>query len=138
MSNLEIDFCLFVCLSSVLTQQLLSVHTTLGRTLKTLLVSAWPAVILDASCSGVLWTQNSQLTNVLPLNPGVGQNITTHALPTVRNFFPELVLPSRSTQLHFFLFFFIFSPYVLAPLVGVHETLRGEKIILLLFYFHQG
>ena len=47
------------------------------------------------SCSRVLWTQkikslsveNPQLTNVLYLKPGVGKNITMHAVPTARTFF---------------------------------------------------
>ena len=29
--------------------------------------------------------ENPQLTNGLPLKPGIGQNITTHVLPTARN-----------------------------------------------------
>ena len=32
-------------------------------------------------------TENPELTNVLPLKPGVGQNIATHESPTARNFF---------------------------------------------------
>ena len=31
--------------------------------------------------------ENPKLTNVLPLKPGVGQNIATHASPTAKIFF---------------------------------------------------
>ena len=31
--------------------------------------------------------ENPELTNVLPLKPGVDQNKATHASPTARNFF---------------------------------------------------
>ena len=46
--------------------------------------------------------ENPELTNVLPLKPGVGQNIAVHASPTARNFFHVLILPSRSIYLNFF------------------------------------
>ena len=31
--------------------------------------------------------ENAKLTNALPLKPGVGQNIDTHASPTVKDLF---------------------------------------------------
>ena len=52
-------------------------------------------------CSGVLCTayaeikissvENTELTNVLPLKSGLGQNIAMHASPTARNFFLVLI-----------------------------------------------
>ena len=35
--------------------------------------------------------ENPELANVLPLKPGAGQNIATHASSTVRNFFLVLI-----------------------------------------------
>ena len=35
--------------------------------------------------------ENPELTNVLRLKPGVGQNIAMHASPTARNFFLGLI-----------------------------------------------
>ena len=49
---------------------------------------------------GPLWYP--ELTNVLPLKPGVGQNITLHSSPTARK------LPSRFIHLHFFPLIFYF------------------------------
>ena len=57
--------------------------------------------------------ENSELTNVLPLKPGVGQNIATQASPTARNFF--LVLISTFHLSSFFLS--KSSPYFLTSLV---------------------
>ena len=39
----------------------------------------------------VLLLRNPELTNILHLEPGAGQNIATHALPTATNFFLVLV-----------------------------------------------
>ena len=36
--------------------------------------------------------ENPELTNVLPLKPGLGQKIATHASPTTRNFFLNFCL----------------------------------------------
>ena len=58
MSNLEIEIFLYIFFLDSL-----SVLIALGRTLKTPLVSAWPAMILDAFCSGVLRTQNRVRTH---------------------------------------------------------------------------
>ena len=63
--------------------------------------------------SGTLRTQklrspsaeNPELTNVLPLKPGVGQNIAMHASPAATNFF--LVLISTFTFIFFFFFFIL-------------------------------
>ena len=44
--------------------------------------------------------KNPELTNVLPLKLGLGQNITTHTSPTARNLLSEF-LASRSIHLHF-------------------------------------
>ena len=38
----------------------------------------------------VLSTENLKLANVLPLKPGVGQNIALHASSAARNVFPVL------------------------------------------------
>ena len=35
--------------------------------------------------------ENPELTNVLPVKPGVGQNIAMHAYPTARIFFFVLI-----------------------------------------------
>ena len=35
--------------------------------------------------------ENSELTNVLPLKSGVGQNIAMHASPIVGDFFSDLI-----------------------------------------------
>ena len=35
--------------------------------------------------------ENSELTNLLTLKPGVGQNIATDASPTARNFFLDQI-----------------------------------------------
>ena len=35
--------------------------------------------------------ENPEMTDVLPLNPGVGQNIATHASLIARNFFLVLI-----------------------------------------------
>ena len=35
--------------------------------------------------------ENPELTNVLPLRPGVGQSIATHASPAAMNFFLVLI-----------------------------------------------
>ena len=61
--------------------------------------------------SGVLRTQKLRCplscepsaTNVLPLKPGVGQNIAMHASPTTRNFFLVLI-STFSVRLSSFLF----------------------------------
>ena len=44
--------------------------------------------------------ETPRLTNVLLLKPGIGQNIATHASPTVRYFCLVLVLFSRSMHLN--------------------------------------
>ena len=46
--------------------------------------------------------ENPELTNVLHLKPGVGQNIATHASPTTMNLFLVLISTSRSIRLNFF------------------------------------
>ena len=53
--------------------------------------------------------ENPELTNVLHLKPGAGQNIATHAFPTTRNLFLVLISTSRSIRLHFFKPFPLFS-----------------------------
>ena len=40
--------------------------------------------------------ENAKLTNALPLKPGVGQNIDTHASPTVKDLFIVSVSKFRS------------------------------------------
>lgn len=40
----------------------------------------------------ILSIENPELTNVLPLEPGVGENIATHASPIAEDFFPVLIL----------------------------------------------
>ena len=47
--------------------------------------------------------ENPELTNVLPLKPGVGQNLAVHALSTARNFF--LVLDNLYFPVHSSSFF---------------------------------
>ena len=44
---------------------------------------------------------NPELTNVLDVQPRVGQNIALHALPTARNFFlvPSSTFPVQSLSL---------------------------------------
>ena len=43
--------------------------------------------------------ENPELTNVLPLKPGVGQTIAMHASPTAMNFlrYPNICLPGTFT-----------------------------------------
>ena len=53
--------------------------------------------------------ENSELTNVLPLKPGAGQNITTHASPTARNFFLVLISTFQPFPTPFFFFLRIFT-----------------------------
>ena len=47
--------------------------------------------------------ENPELTDDVPLKPGVGQNITMHALPTAWNFFPVLIsaFPVHSPSFYF-------------------------------------
>ena len=59
---------------------------------------------------------NPQLTNVLLLKPGVGQNIVTQASPDAWNFSRVLILPfpsMQSSSLFFFFFFFFFCFFLL-------------------------
>ena len=51
--------------------------------------------------------ENPELTDDVPLKPGIGQNITTHALPTARNFFPVLI---SAFPVHSLSFYFRSSP----------------------------
>ena len=45
----------------------------------------------SASAEIKVFVENPELTNVLPLKPGIGQNITIHVSPTARNFFLVLI-----------------------------------------------
>ena len=47
--------------------------------------------------------ENPELANVLPLKPGVDENIAMHALPTARNFFFVLILTFPVDSPSFFL-----------------------------------
>ena len=57
--------------------------------------------------------RNPELTNVLLLKPGVGQNIATCTPPTDRNFFPVLI---STFLVHSLSFFSKSSPYFLTAL----------------------
>ena len=60
--------------------------------------------------------ENPELTNVLPLKPGVSQNMAMHALPTARNFFLVLISTFLVHSLSF-LCVSRSSPYCLTALV---------------------
>ena len=55
--------------------------------------------------------ENPELTDVLPLKPGVCQNIATHASPTARNFFLALIWMGVKHQLTYLIWTFpVHSP----------------------------
>ena len=61
--------------------------------------------------SGILWTQKlrthllrTQSSNVLHLKPRVSQNIATHASPTARDFFLELITTNLVSSPSIFFF----------------------------------
>ena len=55
----------------------------------------------------VLSAENPELTNVLPLKRGVGQNIAMHVSPTYRNVILLLII---TFPVHFTFFSFFFPP----------------------------
>ena len=66
----------------------------------------------------VTYVENPELTNVFHLNPGVGQNITTHASPSAQNVFLGSLfsfLPSWSIH-----FCFLFSKSSLCCFFNLH------------------
>ena len=76
------------------------------------LLSFYSAWFLPASPQGgtvdaeikVLFVENPELTNVLRLNPGVGQNVASCVSPTAKNFFLFLI---STSSVHTYLFFFL-------------------------------
>ena len=62
----------------------------------------WQDVKIQLLCVYNYTLVHSRADNVLPLKPGVGQNIATQALPSARSFSLTQFLPSQSIHLYFF------------------------------------
>ena len=92
--------------------ELIVPYKEVGRLPRTTLLTL-PQLVTAGANFLVPTVENPELANVLPLKPGVGQNIAMHASPAARSFFLVLIyaFPFHSTS-----FFSKYSPSFLAVL----------------------